>query len=444
MKKDKKYLVIGTGKTGISCIRHLHNKSIKFAVADTRPNPPDIEMLREQFPSIKFNCGAISDEIIDKYDVLVISPGISLNSLFIQYALKVGKEVIGDIELFAREAKAPIIAITGTNGKTTVTTLISKMAEASNKRVLTGGNIGTPALDLLIEPEPDLYVLELSSFQLQTTYSIKFKVALLLNITEDHIDHHGSMKKYIEAKFRIFNNCEYAIINKNIKNKPSCRNTIQFSLSQPVSDNDYGITEKENNTFLSAGPENCFFNVCNLKIEGKHNRENALAAYAAGCAFGLDKEKMIQVLNEFEGIKHRCQFIRKIAGVKWYNDSKATNVGATLAAVQGLGTNSKNIILILGGVGKDADFSSLTPALKKFVKTVILFGRDADIIKKDIKDAANIISADSLIDVIKKAKTNSKAGDIILFAPACASFDMFNNYEHRGEEFMRLVQTLTE
>jgi UDP-N-acetylmuramoylalanine--D-glutamate ligase len=315
------------------------------------------------------------------------------------------------------------------------------MAERSGMKVVVGGNIGTPVLDLLKEEKPDLYVLELSSFQLQTTHSMKFVVAVLLNITEDHIDHHGSMVSYIAAKMRIFKNCGTAVVNKKIRLNLNLDSLITFSPDKPLFDNEYGITEFKKRKCL-ANNIDLIMPIDNLKIEGTHNQENALAALAAGKAFGLDNESMISVLKEFRGIEHRCQLIAKKGGVKWYNDSKATNVGATIAAVEGLGTEKKNIILILGGVGKDADFSPLVESVGKYLKKLILFGRDSEIIYSALKNSTNIIFADDLRQVVEIADKISETGELVLFAPACASFDMFKNYEHRGEEFIRVVNLL--
>jgi UDP-N-acetylmuramoylalanine--D-glutamate ligase len=438
MKRKKVYLVLGIGKTGLSCIDYLFNKNETIIIADTRDNPSNLEYVKNKYPDIDIELGDISDELITKADIVIVSPGISFSESFIKKAAELKKEIIGDVDLFLREARAPIIAVTGTNGKTTVTTLIGKMAKRCGLNVAVGGNIGTPVLELLKEQKPDLYVLELSSFQLQTTHSMSFDVAALLNISEDHIDHHGSMESYIDAKMKIFDNCKNAVINKNVKSKIKLDSVSVFSLDKPFFENEFGIVANESKKFLANNSE-LIMPISDLMIEGTHNQENALAALAAGQAFGFNVEKMIEALKEFKGIEHRCQLVAEKNDVKWYNDSKATNVGATIAAVEGLGSSKKNIILILGGVGKDADFSPLAQSIEKHVKKVILFGRDSEIISKAIKGNTKYEFAEDLNDVVNKANTSSKAGDIVLFAPACASFDMFKNYEFRGKEFVKTV-----
>ena len=447
MKHKKKYLVIGTGKTGLSCIDYLYKNNENIVIADTRSVPPNLEVIKNKYPNIRVQSGQITNDLINDSDVLVVSPGISFNESFIQKALELQKEVIGDIELFVKKTKAPIIAVTGTNGKTTVTTIIGEMCKNNGLNTIVGGNIGTPVLELLKKPVPDVYVLELSSFQLQTTHSMKFDVSVLPNISEDHIDHHGTMENYIQAKLKIFKNCKNAVINKILLTEvgwSTCfsrkNNTLFiFSLDESINSNSVGIKEFKEENYL-FDHESAIMSVSDLKIEGTHNQENALAAYAAGKAFGLKHNMMIEVLRNFSGIRHRCQLITEANGIKWYNDSKATNVGATIAAVNGLGNEKKNIILVLGGIGKDADFKPLAEPIKKYTKALILFGRDADLINKDLNDCSNTVYAESLQDVINKAGALAQSGDIILFAPACASFDMFKNYEHRGDEFERMVK----
>ena len=489
-KENNKYLVIGLGKTGVSCIDYLLCKGNTVSAADTRTDPLNLKNFKEKYPDIDIVLGIVPDKQIKEADIIVVSPGISFKEQFIKKAVEWGKRIVGDVELFVREAKAPIIAVTGTNGKTTVTTLIGKVGEKSGLNVLVGGNIGTPVLELLKKPVPDLYVLELSSFQLQTTHSMCFDVAVLLNITEDHIDHHGSMESYRDAKLKIFKNCKNAVLNIHqevhadgvlkIKNRSNLRhgfgrqaavtlsslnvdnkgvnynlteyinlndklneeNVFSFALNKPNFENDFGIIESKGKKFL-AGYDELIMPVSDLKIVGTHNQENALAVLAAGKAFGFDNKNMISVLKEFKGIKHRCQLVTVRNGVKWYNDSKATNVGATIAAVKGLGSENKNIILIAGGIGKDADFNELRKPLEKYVKQLILFGRDVQIIHKAVKGSTYITFAENLADAVCKADNLSKKGELVLFAPACASFDMFKNYEHRGDEFIKQIKAIS-
>ncbi|MCF7791372.1 MAG: UDP-N-acetylmuramoyl-L-alanine--D-glutamate ligase [Victivallales bacterium] len=438
-EQEKKYLVVGTGRTGLSCIEYLIRNNKKAVIADTRKSPPNAEFIKKKFPNISCCFGQIEDNILDKADCVIISPGIPLSEKFVQKAERSGKEVIGDVELFIKEVKAPIAAVTGTNGKTTVTTLIGKMAEKAGFKAAVGGNIGIPVLDLLKEPVPDLYVLELSSFQLQSAYSMNFEAAVLLNITEDHIDYHGTEVEYRKSKLKILKNCKNAVINRNLNYIPRKINYYTFSLNAPEAENDYGIAVSNGIKYLSSY-NNKIMPAADLQIAGKHNQENALAALAAGRILGFEQSKMVKVLKEFHGIKHRCQLIAEREGVKWYNDSKATNVGAAIAAVEGLGRKAGNIILIAGGMGKNADFKPLACPLKKYVKKTILFGRDAGLISKVIHCCTEIEIADDLNKAVQEAFYSAQNGDIILFAPACSSFDMFENFEHRGNEFERLVK----
>lgn len=413
-------VIIGLGKTGLSCIRYLLKKNTDIAIVDNRINPPGLPELKNYSPNVPVYLGCFHENILSQADELVISPGVSLKEPAIAKQIKNGKPVIGDIELFARAARAPIIAITGSNGKSTVTTLVGEMAKCAGINVGVGGNLGIPALDLLTAPEPDLYVLELSSFQLETTYSLKAKAAVVLNISPDHMDRYENIEEYKAAKMRIYNGCEVAVI-----------------------EGEWNLFSTEGN-YLTYEKQK-LLSIDKLKIKGRHQVSNALAALALGAAAGLPMAAMLKALREFPGLPHRCQWVAKINNVDYYNDSKGTNVGAAKAAIEGLGRGTGHcaltkIILIAGGQGKGADFSELFPVVEKYVRAVILIGQDAPKIKTALTGACKILFAESMREAVKFAAQEAQPGDMVLLSPACASFDMFNNFEHRGEVFCEDVR----
>lgn len=436
-------IVIGLGKTGISCIRYLVEQGIPVMAMDTRENPPGLDEMRKNWPQIPIHIGSLDAALLLQAKELIVSPGLSLQEPAIASAIAQGIPAIGDIELFARAAKAPIVGITGSNAKGTVTTLVGDMGRKAGKKVLVGGNIGTPALDLLFEPTPDLYVLELSSFQLETTYSLKAAAATILNISPDHLDRYADLNAYIAAKQRIYNGCKAAVYNKDDKNTwpdSSVPAMLGFAGStQPTTD--FQLLEFSGDYWLAQG-EQRLLPVNAMRIRGKHNWLNALAALALGTAVGLPMEPMLAALREFPGLPHRCQFVRERNDVAWYNDSKGTNIGSTLAAIEGLAeTISGQLILIAGGLGKGADFTLLRDAVSQHVKQVILIGRDASIIAKALPESTTV---DSLEAAVALADKMAQSGDAVLLSPACASFDMFKNFEHRGEVFTQLVRSLPE
>jgi UDP-N-acetylmuramoylalanine--D-glutamate ligase len=431
-------LVIGLGKTGFSVVNYLIKKGERVKVIDSRVEPPFLKELKEKFPELECHLGSFSAPFLDQAEELIVSPGVSLKEPIIVEQIKKGIKVIGDIELFAREAKGKIAAITGSNGKSTVTTLLGEMAKRAGLKTKVGGNLGTPALDLL-EDGTELYVLELSSFQLETTYSLKPEVATILNITPDHLDRYPDFLSYAKVKQRIYQNCQWAIVNREdqetsrgIKNAK----IIGFTLQNPDS-LDYGFR----GNFLCRGSERLIA-ASELKIKGLHQVANALAALAMGEALQLSREAMLAVLKEFSGLPHRGQWVRELKGVNYYNDSKGTNVGATAAALNGLGASiSGKIILLAGGLGKDADFSFLQDPVKKYVRTLILFGKDAAKIAKALPEAKTLL-VNSMKDAVVLASQEAKPHDAVLLSPACASFDMFRDYEERGEVFTREVLLL--
>lgn len=437
-------LIIGLGKTGLSCARFLTKQNQSFAVIDTRPSPPGLQEFINEFPNCQVHLGSFNEELLEKAAELIVSPGISLREPAIAKQIVKGTPAIGDIELFARHATAPIAAITGTNGKSTVTTLLGEMAKATGLRVGVGGNLGTPALDLL-DQQAELYVLELSSFQLETTYSLSAATATVLNVSPDHMDRYLNFDEYVNAKQRIYHHCKVPIINRN-EPKSFCGVTdlsqaISFGLDAPPQQN-FGLLTVANELFLAQGTEK-LLNANEMIIKGKHQIANALAALALGTAIQLPMPTMLKTLQTFKGLTHRCQWIATIHGVAWYNDSKGTNVNSTLAAIEGLGeVIPGKLILLAGGLGKQQDFSPLRTAAEKYARAVILFGKDAPLIADALQNTIPISFANDLANAVTQAQQKAEAGDIVLLSPACASFDMFQNFEHRGQVFINLVTAL--
>lgn len=437
-------LIIGLGKTGVSCVRYLKQQSCDVAINDSRENPPGLDIIKKEFPAIEIKLGEFSEALFAKADELIVSPGVSLQEPLIAKAIANGVPAIGDIELFARAAKAPIIAVTGSNGKTTVTTLISLVLKAAGYNVQVCGNIGTPVLDLLQEPTPDFYVLELSSFQLETTLSLKAKVAVLLNVSPDHMDRYADLHAYLLAKQRIYNNCEIAIVNYdepetfenlNLKHK------IVFTVHQPQA-NQFGLCKKNKKIFLACGDE-LLFDVAELKLQGLHHWQNALVVFVIAHALKIPNEIVIPIIKTFSGIEHRCQWVANKKGADWFNDSKGTNVGATIAALTSLGQHKVGqLIWIAGGDAKQADLTSLREPVKQYVKQAILLGQDAPQIQQVIDGIVPTTCVNSLQEAVEQAAQLVTKNDRVLLSPACASFDMFTNYEHRGEVFIKAVMDL--
>ncbi|MCW9025253.1 MAG: UDP-N-acetylmuramoyl-L-alanine--D-glutamate ligase [Gammaproteobacteria bacterium] len=443
--QNRRVLIVGLGKTGLSCARFLASHGIEIAVTDTRLQPPGLDELEREWPDVAVFVGNFDTEAFNRADMILVSPGVSLREPLIAEARAKGVEVLGDIELFARLVDAPVIAITGSNGKSTVTSLVGDMAVSAGRQVAVGGNIGTPALDL-IDDANDLYVLELSSFQLETTDSLNACAATILNLSEDHMDRYSSLTDYAAAKAKIFYGSGTLIINKDdprvnatLDMVSSGRSVIYFGLHKPESENEFGICEQGGTTWLCLGQEKLMA-VSELRIKGLHNQSNALAALALGYASGLPVPAMLNALRTYNGLPHRCQWLGDYKGISWFNDSKATNVGAALAAIQGIET--EHIILIAGGQGKGQDFSPLRDALKDKARAVILLGEDASIIEQALENTVSVLHAKDMSEAVALAAEQAESGDAVLLSPACASFDMFSGYEQRGEIFMGLVRSL--
>ena len=439
LQREPRTLVVGLGVTGLSCARFLVNQGVEVAVTDSRDQPPAIARIREELPDVALFLGGFDAEIFARAERIVVSPGVSLQQPLIAAAQQRGVEVIGDIELFARSVTAPVIAITGSNGKSTVTTLVGEMARQAGKQVRVGGNLGTPALDLIEDFEPDLYVLELSSFQLETVSSLRCRAAVVLNVSPDHLDRYASMSDYIRSKQRIYTGAALQVVNRDDASAAALAvgsgQLVSFGLDEPGGALDFGVVDTGADAWIVRGSER-WMPVAQLRIAGRHNLSNALAALALGAAAGLDKRAMLQVLREFQGLPHRTQWVAEHNGVAWYNDSKATNIGATLAAVQGF---DGPLVLIAGGQGKGADFAELAAGLDKRVKAVVLIGEAAEEIQQALGTRVPTRRADSMRAAVRLAAQLTQSGDIVLLSPACASFDMFDNYQHRGAVFMQVV-----
>ena len=436
-------LVLGLGKTGLSVARFLSAQGVSFAVMDSRETPPNVDELLSEFPETACYFGSLNAEVMCAAKRIIASPGIALATPEIEKARSLGIEVIGDIELFAREAKKPVVAITGSNGKTTVVTLLDLMAKKAGVKVGTGGNIGMPALELLTQKGTELYVLELSSFQLETTHSLKCKAASILNVTEDHLDRYsGRMDLYAAAKAKIYDRCQNKIVNRDDKLVVELAHdnyATTFGLDTP-SEGNYGLLTVDGVTWLAKGEEK-LLSTADMKVAGSHNEINALATLALAEAAGLPLEPCLEVLREFAGLPHRTQWVAESNGINWFNDSKGTNVGATVAAMQGLPSKT---VLIAGGLGKGADFSPLADVVQSYARAVVLIGEDAEKIALALKGDIPIVFAADMTCAVKQARELASIGDNILLSPACASFDMFTSYENRGDVFIDTVKKVLE
>ncbi|HDZ6713743.1 TPA: UDP-N-acetylmuramoyl-L-alanine--D-glutamate ligase [Mannheimia haemolytica] len=424
--ENKTVTIIGLGTTGLSCVDFFKKKNANIQVIDTRANPAGADKLDVTIP---LHTGGLNSEWLLKSDLIVISPGLAVATPEIQQAIQAGIEIVGDVELFCREAKAPIIAITGSNGKSTVTTLTTEMAKQAGIKVGMGGNIGVPVLSLL-EGDYDLFVLELSSFQLETTYSLKAKAATVLNISEDHMDRYDSIADYRQAKLRIYDNAENIIVNgEDAQTYPiqAVKKVIRFAEQNA----EYSLR----NQMLYSG-DDAIIQTKQMLISGRHNEMNALAAMALAEAANVPREGIVKALQIYGGLPHRFQAVATNDGVRWVNDSKATNVGSTVAALNGLNI-AGTLYLLLGGDGKAADFSELKPLINKPNIVCYCFGQDGAALAELSEQSVLVETMQQAIEAIRP---QLKKGDMVLLSPACASLDQFKNFEQRGEVFMALAQ----
>ena len=428
-------VILGLGATGISVARHLLNQGRRIVLADNRTNPVQLDAVKKAFPDVPIECGPFNIELLSNAQEIIISPGLSRQLPEIQEAINAGIPVIGDIELFARHINTPVIAITGSNGKSTVAMLVGEMAKACGLKTIVAGNIGMPVLDA-IDSSADIYVLELSSFQLESTQSLKPKVATILNVSADHMDRYDSYIAYALTKQRIAFGAEALVINKQdaLTSPPVAEGvrTLFFTGAHPDL-NDFGIVDD----YLVKGFKRLLA-TSELNIKGQHNLLNAAAALALADAASLPLAPCLAALKEFKGLAHRCEFVTDVKGVQFINDSKATNVGATVAALHGLSVEHPHIHILLGGDSKGGDFKPLIEALKSAAASVVTYGLDGSVIHQAIKSALPempLNSASSLEEAVQIAYEAAKNEDIVLLSPACASLDMFKNFEERGECF---------
>jgi UDP-N-acetylmuramoylalanine--D-glutamate ligase len=440
--EPQRALVVGLGLTGLSCVRYLLGCGYKVSVVDSREQPPMLAALPANDDLVVCHTGGWDPALFRNPGLLVVSPGVSLREPVIARAIADGTSVIGDIELFARAASAPVVAVTGANGKSTVTALLGVMCREAGLDVRIGGNIGVPALSLLDEAPPKLYVLELSSFQLETTYSLNAYAATVLNVSHDHMDRYESLAAYVAAKARIFRGDGVMVLNADDATvmamaRPD-RRVVRFGLDTPSSADDFGLINKNDVTWLGKGGE-AWVAAANVRLQGRHNLANALVAMALADIVDVAPDAMQRALCDFAGLPHRCQVVAHRGDVLWVNDSKATNVGATLAALTG---QTRPVVLIAGGEGKGADFSVWRQALASRVRVLVLIGRDAPLIERALDHVVPVVHASDMQEAVACAHKLAHAGDTVLLSPGCASFDMFRNYEHRGEVFTAAVQAL--
>jgi UDP-N-acetylmuramoylalanine--D-glutamate ligase len=438
-------LIVGLGKTGLSCARFLAARGIPFAVADSRAQPPGLEELHARYPGVEHHFGGFDGALFAQAEQLIVSPGVAVREPAIAQAAQRGAQIIGDIELLAREAKAPIAAITGSNGKSTVTSLLGEMAIAAGRNTAIGGNLGEPALDLLAD-ERELYIMELSSFQLETTHSLHAKVATVLNISPDHMDRYPDMPAYIAAKAKIYHHAGQRLFNRDDPQVMALRGEprdgdILFGMGEPQGPQEFGLREIDGASWLCRGDQPLIA-AAELLVPGGHNQANVLAALAMGFALGLPLAAMQGAIRNYRGLPHRSQLVRELAGVRWYNDSKGTNPGACAAALEGFADLPGRTLLIAGGDGKGAAFDELGDVIAAQAGELILIGADGPRIAEAVAGRIPSHFADSLEKAVATAARLAKPGDRVLLSPACASFDMFSNYLERGDIFARAVEGL--
>lgn len=438
-------VVAGLGISGVSAVNFLHENGYRVAVTDSRQLPPG----HDQIPAtVQTSFGKLDQDLLLQAEEIVISPGLDIKLPEIQAAIAKGIPVVSEIQILRRATDKPIVAITGSNAKSTVTTLIGLMAQDAGVKVAVGGNLGRPALDLTRD-DPDVYILELSSFQLETTSNLNAEVAVVLNMSEDHLDRHGDMAGYHAAKHRIFQGVKKVVFNRDDSLTrplvPDVTPMQSFGLNAPDL-KQYGILREDNGKIWLARGRERLLKSSEMYIQGTHNVANALACLALGEAIGLPIDKMLETLKTFKGLEHRCEFVKEVAGVRYYNDSKGTNIGATLAALDGLGAaieaQGGKVAIILGGQGKGQDFTALRQSLEKYAKLAVLIGEDRPVIEKAIQGTTELLHAETLQEAVALCQQHTQAQDVVLLSPACASFDMFTGYPQRGHRFVEYVNAL--
>jgi UDP-N-acetylmuramoylalanine--D-glutamate ligase len=449
--RDKSVLVLGLGETGLSLARWLSAQDARVRVADSRANPPGLDVLQRYCPRAEIRCGAFDDTLLQGVERIAISPGVPVADPFVQRAIARGIPVEGDIELLAQrvnaeQIKPKVIAITGANGKTTVTSMVEHLCKAAGKDAVAAGNISPAVLDVVMQrgaKQPEVWVLELSSFQLETTFTLNVDAATVLNISEDHLDRYAGMDAYAAAKARIFQGGGVQLLNRDDARSMGMalpgRRVVTFGLDVPRNGGDWGITQDGADIWLMQGNER-LIKASELQVTGLHNVANALAALALCRVIELPMSTLLAALRSFKGLPHRVERVAEIEGVTYYDDSKGTNVGATEAALKGLG---RKAVVILGGEGKGQDFSPLNPAVAQHARAAVLIGRDAPLIEAALQGCGvPLVRAADMHDAVRSASNLAQHGDAVLLSPACASFDMFRNYAHRAEVFIAAVRDL--
>ena len=443
-ERRRKTLIVGLGETGLSCARFLAGRGVASAITDDRKSPPGLDRLRQELPDTALFLERFDPAVFEAAERLVVSPGVSVQEPLIQAALQRGVPVLGDIELFVKAARAPVVAITGSNGKSTVTSLLGEMAKRSGIRVQVGGNLGPPALDLL-DDEAELYILELSSFQLETTHSLTARASVVLNLSPDHLDRYPDLDAYVAAKAKVYQGAALGVFNRDdprvMKLAGMADDALFFGTSEPENERSFGLREQAGEAWMCRG-DSPLAPVSELLLPGRHNISNALAALALGHGIGLSEPAMREALGCFPGLPHRTQFVAEHQGVRWYNDSKGTNPGATLAALEGLHDpqSDARTVLIAGGDAKGADFSVLADVVERSVRSLILLGADAPRLAQALQGRVPMLEAADMPEAVALAAGQARPGDRVLLSPACASFDMYRNYEQRGEHFMVTVR----
>lgn len=452
--RDKQVLILGLGETGLSLARYLYAQGARLCVADSRMDPPGIATLRSEMPRAEVHCGLFGEELLQGVDRIAISPGVPVAEPLVQKAIARGIPVEGDIELFAQQLttndyrlSTKVIAITGANGKTTTTSMIGAMCAAAGLDAQVAGNISPAVLDALRVrggSQPQAWVLELSSFQLETTHTLDADAAVVLNVSEDHLDRYANnMDLYAAAKSRIFNGNGVQILNRDDVRSAAMglagRRQVTFGLTSPSSELDWGVVKEGAITWLMQGAHKVM-RADELQVTGLHNVANALAALALCRALDLPLPPLVAALRAFKGLPHRVQEVAQVNGITYYDDSKGTNVGATVAALNGLG---KKAVVILGGDGKGQDFSPLKSAVEEHARAVVLIGCDAPLIERAIAACGKpVLNACNMDEAVRMATAYAQRGDAVLMSPACASFDMYRNYLHRAQEFIAAVEQL--
>jgi UDP-N-acetylmuramoylalanine--D-glutamate ligase len=458
--KGRKVVVLGLGDTGLSMARWLARRGASVRVADSRAAPPHAARLARELPQVPLATGKFSDAALAGVDLIAISPGIDRREAPIAGAVERGVPVVGDVELFAQALKqdvgrqspvvtAPkVLAVTGSNGKSTVTVMTGEICRAAGRETVVAGNIGLPVLDALAAVEdggraPDVFVLELSSFQLESTNSLEPDAATVLNVTEDHLDRYAGMKEYAAAKARIFAGSGVQVLNRDDRWSMGMtragRARYTFGVGEPRAETEWGVRVAGDGDALARGPR-LLMTASELPLAGLHNAANALAAHALAHAIGAPDETLARALRTFKGLPHRMQQVAEHAGVVFLDDSKGTNVGATVAALTGLG---RQVVLIAGGDGKGQDFSPLAPAVKMRARAVVLIGRDAGKLERALAaSGVPLRHAGGMDEAVAAAYGEARPGDAVLLSPACASYDMFRNYVHRAEAFVAAVRRL--